>query len=328
MTATAAALGGLGLVSTSGADDHTASFVLEQDGECYPVVPLSGEEPVEELYRWGRDILSWSSEGTRDLQQSETSILFLYRGPFGLSLVVVHDRADDGTPGGIASFTVSGVPEGAEWVVKDDLYQKKTNVDQWEINGTVLEANESTVTDDIPEVDGNVTVDNVTVDNVSAGNGTVDNVTADNVTVGNTTVANATAANGTDYDARTDEIDWWWTEGRTDGGALRGLAVDGLQLRIDPVFNDDAALAEKTNEGEITSWQLLSGDRDDPDRTELDLGKPVTLRAGGCDGAASTQTAASANTTNASANTTNATDASNVTMNATANTTNATNESS
>jgi hypothetical protein len=283
LTATAAVLGTLGLASTTGADDHR-SFVVEQDGDCYPVVPLSGEDPVEALYQWGLSERSYSSEGTRELQESETSLLFLYRGPAGLSLVVVHDATDDGTPGGRVSFEIQGIPGKAVWVVKDDLYDASTNVDTWEINGTVLEANESTITD---------------------YNGSADNATASD---GNETegIENATDSDGneTAETTRTDEIDWWWTTGRTDGGALRGLGVDDLELRIEPAFNDAAELRETPDDGDVASWELLSGDREDPDRTSLDLDKALTLRTGSCGDDASTPSGDTETTENSTATST------------------------
>ena len=281
VSATAAIMGTLGLASVTGADDHRRSFVAEQDGECLPVEPLEGDEPVEAFYDWGRDVLSWSSEGTRELQRSETSILFLYRGPLGLSLVAVHDRADDGTPGGVASFTFEGVPEDAEWAVKDDLYEMSSNVDTWEINGTVLEANETTVTDEIPDIDGNETVaeTNETDDETeteSDDDGDTESTREDE----DDTPADGTA---TEYDERTDEIAWFWTTGRTDGGALRGLAVDGLELEIEVALDEEAELDTGSYEREITTWTLLSGDREDPDRTELDPEETLVLRTGTCE---------------------------------------------
>lgn len=279
LTATAAVLGGLGLASTTNADDHR-TFVVEQDGDCFPVVPLSGEDPVEAFYQWDLSGRSYSSEGTRELQESETSLLFLYRGPDGLSLVILHDAADDGTPGGAVSFEIQGIPGDATWAVKDDLYDASTNVDTWEVNGTVLEANESTITDDY-----NVSEDNATeLDGNATDFDSNATDTDDNETAGST---------------RTDEIDWWWTTGRTDGGALRGLGVDDLELRIEPAFNDEAELADRPNEGEVTAWELLSGDPDDPDRTTLDLDEPLTLRTGSCGGDAATaaETAGDGNAT-------------------------------
>lgn len=278
LTAAAAVLGGAGLASTTNADDHR-SFVLEQDGDCLPVVPLSGERPVEEFYQWGLPERSYSSEGTRALQESETSLLFLYRGPGGVSLVLVHDALDDGTPGGKVSFEISGVPTDATWVVKDDLYDASTNVDTWEIGGTVLEANESTITDEYNQTDGGA--NGTDVEENATDDGGPDNET------GSEGIKTADSKDGDDNDTaddtRTDEIDWWWTTGRTDGGALRGLGVEDLELRIEPAFNDEAELADKPNEGEVTSWELLSGDRAEPDRTELDLEAPLTLRTGSCD---------------------------------------------
>ncbi|MFC6757706.1 MULTISPECIES: hypothetical protein [Haloarcula] len=279
LTAAAAALGGLGLATTTDADDHR-TFAVEQDGDCYPVVPLSGDEPVEAFYEWGLDERSYSSEGTRELQEPETSLLCLYRGPDGLSLVVVHDAADDGTPGGKVSFEITGIPGKATWAVKDDLYDAETNVDTWEVNGTVLEANESTITDDYNgsgENESETETDQSGIEDDDSESESEKNETEDE---GNLT---ETDQNETTERTRTDEIDWWWTTGRTDGGALRGLAVDDLELRIEPAFNDEAELEDTPNDGEITSWELLSGDREDPDRTALDLREPLTLRTGSCD---------------------------------------------
>lgn len=290
--AATAVVASLGLAAAAGADNDR-TYVIEQDGECVPVVPINGDEPVEAFYRWGKSIQSWSSEGTRELQRSETSLLCLYDGPEGLSLVIVHDAADDGTPGGRVSFEIAGVPADATWAVKDDLYDRTTNVDTWEINGTVLEANETTVTDEFTDFDDEPDAD----DNGTDSDGNETDGSDDDIT--ETDVDDATAS-----DRRTDEIDWWWTTGRTDGGALRGLGVAGLELRIEPAFNDEAELAATPNEGEITSWELLSGDRDDPERTALDLDEPLTLRTGTCgdDGseAGTESTADSAQTATAS----------------------------
>ncbi|MDS0259111.1 DNA polymerase V family protein [Haloarcula sp. S1CR25-12] len=290
MTATAAVLGGIGLAATTDADDRERSFVAEQDGECLPVVPLTGDVPVEEFYDWGREERSWSSEGTGELQRSETSLLFLYRGPDGLSLVLIHDRADDGTPGGAASVTVEGVPDGATWVVKDDLYDAPTNVDRWELDGTVVEANETEDGDieAVPVDDQDSTDDEESTDE---GTPMDDEESTDEGTPMDdeeSTEDEGTPADGEeatdDADERTDEIDWWWTEGRTDGGALRGLAMDDLALEIEMAFNEAAALYEDPDHGEITTWTLLSGDTDDPERTELDPEETLTLRTGSYDG--------------------------------------------
>jgi len=296
VTAAAAVLGGIGLAATTGADDRQRSFVAEQDGDCLPVVPLTGDVPVEEFYDWGREERSWSSEGTRELQQSETSLLFLYRGPDGLSLVLIHDRADDGTPGGAASVTVEGVPDGATWAVKDDLYDAPTNVDRWELNGTVVEANETEDGDieAVPAEDQESTEDEdgTPTDSEESADGddgtpTEDEEATDGDDGTPTDEKSTEGEDGTptdDADERTDEVDWWWTEGRTDGGALRGLAVDDLDLEIEMAFNEAAALYEDPDHGEITTWTLLSGDSDDPERTELDPEETLTLRTGSYDG--------------------------------------------
>lgn len=109
------------------------TYVLEQGDRCRTVTPLSGEEPVDEFYEYG----SFSSLGTTDLQRPNTSILLLYRGQAGTSLVMVHGTVDEGSQGGSVSMTVSGLPRSGTWVVEDDNYPGPTNYDRWNhTNGT------------------------------------------------------------------------------------------------------------------------------------------------------------------------------------------------
>ncbi|WP_208288697.1 hypothetical protein [Halobacterium sp. R2-5] len=209
-------LAGLGVASGSGAAADE-SFALEQGDRCVPVTPLSGDAPVEELYDWNTDDSDFSAAGLTELQRPDTSILFLYDGPNGLSLVLVHDEYGDETDGGSATFEITGLPVDGEWVVRDDYYDGESNFDRW--------------------------------------------VTGD-----------GTAA-----------IDWTWGASRTDGGVYRGLADQpDLELRIEPAFNDAAALDGEHYDGEITAWEVLSGSLSDPDRTSLALDEPVVLRRGAC----------------------------------------------
>lgn len=148
----------VGLGATGGALSTAAGalgrqFAFVQDGECVPVDPLSGDEPVEELYdyrlptdqfeaRAARDGSTFSSHGTTDLQRDDTSTLFLYDGPRGLSLVVVHGRLAGDGAGGTVSFTLRGLPADGEWVVRDDDYfvdgePAPSNVDRWDVDGAV-----------------------------------------------------------------------------------------------------------------------------------------------------------------------------------------------
>lgn len=134
-----------------GGDDPPYSAV--QGLDCMPLAPLSGDQPVESLYdlriperfeghNGATDPGSgpyYESLGTRHLQRRDTTITFLYDGPEGLSLVVVHDRPDGS--GGSATWHLE-VPLGARWAVKDDFYllsrtgePAPTNFDRWETGG-------------------------------------------------------------------------------------------------------------------------------------------------------------------------------------------------
>jgi len=128
------------VVSSASAQTDTnasePSYQIVQGEQVIPVEPVEGDEPVEEFYEyrhpefddrdhpfWGR---SFSSEGTVEYQQDDTSILMLYDGPEGVSLVAVHDRYHEnqsqGTTGGSVSWEVTGLPEDGEWAVIDDDY--------------------------------------------------------------------------------------------------------------------------------------------------------------------------------------------------------------
>ena len=227
----AGTVGGLLLGRLEAQEADEPPFVLVQGDRCVPVEPLEGDEPVAELYDYtyptdrfegspGSDGTTYSSEGTTDLQRDRTSILFLYDGPEGRSLVVVHGHLDgEEDEGGAVSFVIHGLPDDDEWVVRDDDYRSP--------DGEV-EADDRWDVDDDPHV-----------------------------------------------------VDWGYVGGRTDGGAFRGLGPDP-EVRIDPAFNEEAARWDDRSFGRIERWEVLSGDRADVDRYELDLDEPVSILPGPC----------------------------------------------
>lgn len=109
---------------------HDRTFVIEQPTLpplATPVQPLSNGDRVETFYDPSYGL---SATG---LEQPDTSIIFLWEGPNGTSLVVVHDKG--GTAGGGAAtlnFTgypaigvpsqgpLPAIPGEGSWVVKDD----------------------------------------------------------------------------------------------------------------------------------------------------------------------------------------------------------------
>ncbi|MFD1641979.1 PGF-CTERM sorting domain-containing protein [Halohasta litorea] len=120
---------------TVAADSHDASD--DESDRAYQLVhgydetqvisvdPIAGDEPVEEFYdARDPDGQSRSSLGTSEYQEDDKSMLMLYEGPDGVSLVAVHDKYHEdraeGTRGGSLSWTVSGLPEDGEWAVIDD----------------------------------------------------------------------------------------------------------------------------------------------------------------------------------------------------------------
>lgn len=143
-----------GLVGTGAAARNGSGYALVQGDTCVSVQPLRGQLTAETFYEYRLpekhvaavngavvgESQQYSSAGTTELQRAKTSIAFLYQGPKGLSLVVVHGSAS-ASDGGSVSFRLSGVPNGAEWVVRDDYYGdldagNLRNYDRWRTDGT------------------------------------------------------------------------------------------------------------------------------------------------------------------------------------------------
>jgi hypothetical protein len=112
-------------LGVGGQTSPEAGYVIEQDGQCQPIDPLSSGGTAEELYDYRShqthdENYDYSSHGTVDLQRDDVSTIFLHEGPEGLSLVILHDRLDGETAGGVTTHEIVGLPAEGEWVVKDD----------------------------------------------------------------------------------------------------------------------------------------------------------------------------------------------------------------
>jgi len=115
--------------------DNEYTYRIVQGDQEFEVRPIQGDVPAEAFYdyrdpyqsrenpSWGR---SFSSRGTTDYQQDSTSILMLYEGPNGVSLIAVHDKyhenLDNATAGSSVSFQLTGLPDDGEWAMIDDDY--------------------------------------------------------------------------------------------------------------------------------------------------------------------------------------------------------------
>ncbi len=109
-------------------DTPPGNYSVLQDGDCTTISTFGdGSQSVEAFYDYRTpetdpSSYTYSSLGTMDLQQDDTSILFLYEGTEGTSLVLVHDRVYGGTNGSAVTMQFDGLPEEGEWVVEDDSY--------------------------------------------------------------------------------------------------------------------------------------------------------------------------------------------------------------
>lgn len=120
------------------------AFALVQGGSCTPMAALGdGSRTVSSFYDYRNATTEptgrYSSYGTTGLQVHQTSVLFLYNGSRGVSLVVVHDALGDEAEGGAVSFTVTGLPENATWAVEDDTYPARDDNFTHDGSRTVVE---------------------------------------------------------------------------------------------------------------------------------------------------------------------------------------------
>lgn len=115
-----AAAGFAGAATGTWSATSTETYVIEQDGVEHEVTPLSYEnQTIEEFYGYREDGNTPHSYTPTGIEQADTSALFLYEGPEGLSLVMLHDTYYDGG-GGSVRFEFSGLPSDGGWAVQDD----------------------------------------------------------------------------------------------------------------------------------------------------------------------------------------------------------------
>lgn len=120
--------------ATSGSTENAGSgerqFLVEQGDTSFCVTALSyapegDTSTIEQFYDYD-DENTFTSNIPTEIEEEQKSILFMYEGPAGTSLVVVHGAPGDLKPGptyGYASFDFTGltVGSGSEgWVVQDD----------------------------------------------------------------------------------------------------------------------------------------------------------------------------------------------------------------
>ncbi len=139
------------------------NFVVEQGDFTAAVSALDGATDVVSFYGYNTEFVASANTG---LEKSNTSILFIYRDENGIvSLVMIHDITNDES-GGKAVFEFSGVPDGTDFVVRDDggASEAVLPVSTWlwadcctdggALNGSLGQAFAMTIVPDFPEEGG------------------------------------------------------------------------------------------------------------------------------------------------------------------------------
>lgn len=122
----------LAVVPVSAQEDQQ-TFIVKQGGQCMQITPLGdGSQTVEEFYDYRSPVMDqeglYSSYGTTEIQKSQVSQIFIYRGSKGLSLVFLHDKFGDGGGGFVATADITGLPAEGKWVVEDDTYNNRNDI--------------------------------------------------------------------------------------------------------------------------------------------------------------------------------------------------------
>jgi hypothetical protein len=104
-----------GTTAVLGGEPTARKVAIKQGDRTVEVVPLSNGQSIERFYDYGDAEIN----SPLPVAKSDTSRLFLWSGPNGLSLVVLHDEPRDGS-GAAVSFEFSGLPNRGSWVVEDD----------------------------------------------------------------------------------------------------------------------------------------------------------------------------------------------------------------
>jgi hypothetical protein len=136
-------VGALAAGPGTAAAQENATFIVQQGGTCTEVTPLGdGSQSVEEFYNYKvlNDTANYSSLGTTDIQEDQTSQLFVYRGSDGLSLVFLHDAINQPS-GFVATGDISGLPADGEWAVEDDNYTDRDDTFEYTETGAHIEWN-------------------------------------------------------------------------------------------------------------------------------------------------------------------------------------------
>lgn len=108
---------GTGLAASARAATDT-TVTVKQGDESFEVDPFNYDnQSIEQFYSYG-DPTNASANTPTGLEKSETTRLFFYEDSQGISLVVIHDRPNDGT-GGQVQLSFEDLSQG-QWVVQDD----------------------------------------------------------------------------------------------------------------------------------------------------------------------------------------------------------------
>ena len=133
-----AAVGAAGAYSTrvtAQESQQSRPYSIVQGDKCVPVAPLSVDDmTVEQFYGYTTNENGkkepYEANTPGNIGLPDTSYIFLYEGPKGLSLVFVHGGGQK-KQGGAISFDITGLPQDGKWVVQSDGYKK--DPDQWNV---------------------------------------------------------------------------------------------------------------------------------------------------------------------------------------------------
>jgi len=115
---------GILFLSVAGTAQEEGFYMLRQGGTQAQIEPLEGPADAIAYYSYT------NSQSNTGLEEANTAVLFLYRDPVSGDVSLVALLGGVGSTAGTAGMTFSGIPDGADFIVKDDEFDFR---DTWEI---------------------------------------------------------------------------------------------------------------------------------------------------------------------------------------------------
>jgi hypothetical protein len=292
----AAGVTGIG-VAEDGAPQQRgpSSYAFKQGNNCTSVEPIAGKKSAEQFYNWNVGKTEFSSQGTTDLQEPSTSLVFLYRAQNGSTSgsgsTATNGNATDQPSGSGSTATngnATGQPSGnGSTATNGNATGQPTGTGT---SNATSSSNETSASGGGPVSTSDPGLYLVVVHGKlggNAGQGGSASFTFRDLPRNGSWVVQDDFYQGPGLfdkwktDAEPHVVDWTWAGGRTDG-AVYGPLGDDFDFVIEPAFNQQAALYGKHYSGDVQQWKVVTGGGSGVRKESLQMNQSLRIRSGNC----------------------------------------------